>query len=251
MRKMTDQGYLLAGHSHIFSMGASQNYQGPLDLIKTADGMGHIVMEQWSGGRSSTYWEKVVEASSGRDVLISFNGNQHYGSFLFAPNPIFDFFDESAPELLNGATFVPKRLVKAYFEPSLSQLRRLVPEILAAGCRSIRLVGAPPPKSDLHVFADMIRASSFAQGFAKKHGIDLLRAEITPASLLLKLWRIVQGLTASVATDPRLAFVPVPSEALDDHGFLAKQFYDYVPADITHGNRKFGRLMIERALQTL
>jgi hypothetical protein len=135
---MTHPEYLLAGHSHIFSMGASQDYRGPLDLIRTEDGLGYIVMQPWSGGRSNAYWEKVVEASSGRDVLISFNGNQHHGSFLFAPNPLFDLFDESNPEMLHGVTVVPRRLVQSHFDPSLNQLRELVPRILSAGCRSIR-----------------------------------------------------------------------------------------------------------------
>jgi hypothetical protein len=248
---MAKTEYLIAGHSHIFAMGAPQGYQGPIDLMKTKDGLGYFVMEQWNGGRSNAYWEKVVEASSGRDVLISYNGNQHHGAFLFAPESIFDFFDEQTPELLEGATLIPRRLIREFFESSINQLRLLVPRIIAGGSRSVRLVGTPPPKSDLHLFADMIRASNFARELAQKQGVDLTRVEITPASLLLKLWRVCQELTASVATDERVAFIAVPHEALDPHGFLAKKFYDYVPADITHGNRKFGHLMIERALQTL
>jgi hypothetical protein len=245
---MTHPEYLLAGHSHIFSMGAPPDYQGPLDLIKTDDGQGYIVMEQWSGGRSNEYWDKVVHESQGRDVMISFNGNQHHGSFLFAPASSFDFFDESTPEIMEGATVVPKRLVQSYFEPSLKQLRELLPRMLAAGCRSIRLIGSPPPKSDIHAFAHLIRASSFAQVFAQRNGIDLDEAKISPAPLLLKLWRVIQELTAAVAVDDRLAFVPVPTVAADSRGFLAKQFYDYVPSDITHANRAFGRLMLDCAL---
>jgi len=243
--------YLIAGHSHIFAMGAPQGYQGSIDLIKTNDGLGYFVMEPWNGGRSNAYWEKVIEASSGRDVLISFNGNQHHGAFLLAPEPIFDFFDEQTPKLLNGAMLVPRRLIRSFFESSIYELRHLIPRIIAGGGRSVRLLSAPPPKSDIDVFADMIRNSKFARDFAQKHGIDLTHVEITPSSLLLKLWRVCQELTASVATDERVVFVPVPPEALDPHGFLAKQYYDYVPSDITHGNQKFGRLMIERALQTL
>ena len=235
--------YVIAGHSHIFAMGAAPGYDGPPVLMKASDGLGYYVMEQWNGNRSTAYWEKLIEASSGRDVLLVFNGNQHHGAFLFAPEPLFDFFDETTPELLDGATLVPRRLIEAFFDPTLDQLRLLVPRILAAGGRSVRLVGTPPPKSDIQIFADMIREAEFAKTFALRNSIDLARAKITPALLLLKLWRVVQDLTAKIATNERVAFVAVPSEALNAKGFLAKRFYDYVPSHITHANNEFGLLM--------
>jgi hypothetical protein len=55
---MTHPEYLLAGHSHIFSMGASQDYRGPLDLIRTEDGLGYIVMQPWSGGAQTPIGKK-------------------------------------------------------------------------------------------------------------------------------------------------------------------------------------------------
>ena len=243
--------YLIVGESHIYAMGAPGGYCAPVGLIKTPDDMGYFVMEPGYGGRSGNYWRKAVEWSKGRDVLIVYGGNQHYGGFMFAPEPLFDFFDELTPGLVDGAKLVPRRLVEAYFEPSLNQLRLLIPQIFAAGCSSIRLIGTPPPKADLHAFTKMIRESEFAKGFAQRNGIDLVRVNITPASLLLKLWRVVQQLTAKAATDNHAVFVPVPAEAIDTQGFLAKPFYSYVPSHATHANRAFGHLMLEHALQTL
>lgn len=243
--------YLIAGHSHIFAMGAPQSYRGPLALLKTSDRVGYFVMEEWNGRRSDEYWRKLVDWSTGRDVLIAYNGNQHHSSFLFAPRPLFDFVDDYVPMMLDGATLVPRRLIQAFFEPTVNQLRLLIPKLLTAGCASVRLVGTPPPKADLHVFSQMIRDSEFAKRYSQSNGIDLQRAALSPTLLLLKLWRVVQEVTANAATDDRVRFVPVPRQATDDVGFLSKSYYDYVPSDITHANRSFGDLMTTCALQTL
>jgi hypothetical protein len=248
---MTRAEYLVAGHSHIFPMGAPANYSGPVDLVKALDGFGYFVMEPWNGQRSIAYWDKLVESSAGRDVLIAYNGNQHHGAFLFAPEDPFDFFDERVPKIIEGATIVPKRLVEAFFDPSLHELRRLLPRLLTAGARSVRIVGTPPPKSDILAFSDMIRASPFAKSFAAKNKIDLASAGITPSGLLLKLWHVIEEMTARVAVGDHAAFVAVPPEARDTEGFLAKRFYSYTPSDITHANREFGQLMARVALETL
>jgi hypothetical protein len=232
-------------------MGAPQGYTGPVALMKTPDEMGYFVMEQWNGNRSTDYWEKLILWSRDRDVLIVFNGNQHHGSFLFAPEPLFDFYDECVTVLLEGATLVPRRLVEAFFEPSLNQLRRLIPRLLAAGCNSIRVIGTPPPKADIQAFSEIIRRQEFAKRIAERTGIDFANAKVAPALLLLKLWRVIQRITASVATDERVTFVPVPPEALDSQGFLAKHFYDYTPSDITHANSAFAQLMLKHTLSTL
>jgi GSCFA family len=108
--------------------------------------------------------------------LIGFHGNQHHSAFLFAPDPLFDFFDPHTPDLLAGATLVPRRLVKAFFDQSLDQLRALLPRLFAAGCRSVRLVGTPPPKSDIHAFGNTVRESHVAQAFARRTGRDVQRA---------------------------------------------------------------------------
>jgi len=246
--------YLIAGHSHVFAMGAPFDYDGPPSLLRTEDGAGYFVMEKWkdaSGLRSTAYWEKLIDVCRGRDVLLSYRGNQHHAKFLFEPNPLFDVFDEVSPEFLDDARLVPRRLIEACFAPTMNELRSLVARLIAADCRCVRLVGAPPPKADLHVLFEMLRTSDFAREVFKREGVDIERAKITPVLLLLKLWRIVESLTAAVATHERVAFVAVPCEALDEQGYLAKRFYDYTLCGVTHANREFGRLMIQRALQTL
>jgi hypothetical protein len=238
-------------------MGAPLDYEGPPSLVQTEDGLGHFVMESWRDGngvrlaRTTAYWEKLIEVCGGRDVLVTYKGNQHHTYFLFAPEPPFDFFDELTPELLDGARLIPGRLIEAFFEPTIAELRTLVSRLLAAGCQSVRIVGAPPPKADLEVFVEFMRTTGLAKEYLQREKIDVKRVKVSSPVLLLKLWRIVQRVTAGVVTDARVVFVAPPSEAVDSRGFLARQYYDYSLYGVTHGNNEFGRLMIKQALQAL
>ena len=243
--------YIIAGDSHIVPMGVPAPYKGPLDIIRAPDGAGGLLVEPWiPGGRSSGYWDRLVDVCAGPDVLLVYGGNQHYSAFMFAPEPLFDFHDPRTPDIADGARLIPRRLIEAYFEPSLDHLRRILTRLLTAGCRAIRLVGTPPPKSDIHLFAALIR-KHFGAAIEKARGIDRALAKIMPASVLLKMWRVIQELMARTAMDKRVMFVPVPPEALDVNGFLAKEFYDYTQFQITHANARFGQLMTRCALHTL
>src|SRR5947208_2686943 len=77
---------IVAGHSHMFAMGAPQRYQGPLALVPFQGRCGFL-MEEWKGNRSNEYWDALVGLSANRSALIIFNGNQHHADFLLAPDP--------------------------------------------------------------------------------------------------------------------------------------------------------------------
>jgi hypothetical protein len=244
---------IVAGHSHMFAMGARTRYQGPIALLPFEGHCqpGHFLMETWKGDRSEEYWDALVNLSENRAVLITFNGNQHVADFLLAPDPLFDFVDDVDSEIHPGAVAVPRRLVKAHFAPTLVQLRTVIGRLQDSECRSIGVLGTPPPKADIIAFTNIIRRARFFTRISRERGIDLETAAITPARILLKLWRVIQDLMEETANDGGAIFLPVPKETMDAEGFLAKEFYGLTEGEITHANEQYGRFMLEFSLRRL
>ncbi len=251
----TNRHVIVAGHSHMFAMGVHQRYQGPIALLRF-DGRRRPVsflMEEWKGNRTNDYWDALVNLSADRSVLIVFNGNQHYADFLLAPDPLIDFVDDSDSAIHSGAMAVPRRLVKAHFEPTLAQLRTIIERLHGSGCRFVAVLGTPAPKSDITRFVAMIRQSRYFAGVAQRQGLDLATVATTPPRILLKMWRVIQELLAEVAADKGATFVSVPPETMDGSGFLHERCYASTgkEGDITHANEEYGRLMLDRGLRTV
>lgn len=249
----TDCDVIVAGHSHMFAMGAQKQYQGPVGLVPfSGTGRdGYFLMEEWKTSRSDEYWDALVNLSANRGVLIVFSGNQHYADFLLAAESPFDFMDDKDSDLQPDAVVVPRRLIRAYFEPTVFQLRSVLGRLQTSGCRCVGVLGTPPPKADVVKFTDLIRRATFFTRFAQRRGINLHTVNMTPAAILLKMWRVIQDLMEEAARDCGAVFIPVPSEAMDSSGFLDRKFYGYTEGDITHANAQYGRLMLEHALRHL
>ena len=93
---------------------------------------------------------------------------------------------------------------------------------------------------------DVIRNSEFMKGVARKRGLDLDTVALTPESLLLKMWVVIQELMAQAARRTGARFIATPPQTRGADGFLAEP---YVRAgDLTHANEDYGRLMMGLAL---
>jgi hypothetical protein len=241
-------GFLIAGHSHIFSMGAPWDYRGPVGLSRPLQPFpprGHFVVEEWSSERSPAYWDCLVQNARGRHVILSFAGNQHISHFLFAPDPMIDFFDPACADAapVEGATLVPRALIKDHFRPTLEPLPAIVKSVIAAGAASVTVIGTPPPRADMDRFRSRVLDTDIFHRLAEQRGVDISRFSLTPSLVLKKLWGAHQELLGQAAVEAGARFVPVPREACDPDGFLREDHGD----DFTHGNHRFGRLMLERA----
>jgi hypothetical protein len=237
--------FIIGGHSHIFALGAPTGYKGPIGLSPIAvDGRsGYFLMDE-KIDRTAEYWDALVSHAKGRKILILFRGNQHRTAFMFAPDPLFDFVDVAGPhrEPFVGAVVVPRRLVKARFVPTIrpvlpTTLRRLK----EAGAASIVVMGTPAPWS---------KAEDLRSGFARvaaERNIDIMTVQLTPVSILQKIWRLIQEILEEVAREADVTFLPVLSESVDANGFLAERFFD--KRDKSHANKEYGRLMLQAALR--
>lgn len=84
--------------------------------------------------------------------------------------------------------------------------------------------------------------------YARQRNMDLNETRLASPLLLLKLWRVLQSEMKAIADEAAVDFVPVPSSAINEKGFLATGLYDYAPHGVSHGNFKYGALMLETAL---
>lgn len=250
-RPRDEAHFLVAGHSHMFCLGASIGYRGPLGFQPSAAQKGRVafLMDEWRGSRSAAYWDRLVEHAWGRTVVLAYNGNQHYGDFLIRADTPFDFIEPSLPHGVQaeGTMLVPRRLVKSHFDRTLVHLRELVARLLQAGAERVALLGTPAPKADNRRFMDVILNSEFMKDLARRRGIDLHTVALTPETVLLKMWCVLQELMAESAASAGADFVAVPPATRGADGFLAEL---YVRAgDLTHANEDFGRLMLGLAMK--
>jgi hypothetical protein len=239
--------FVIAGDSHIFSMGAPQGYNGPVALspIETL-GHGYFLMENWRGGRGGPYYEALVKHAEGRAAVLVVMGNQHFGNFLLQRTPLFDFVDPSEPsyDVYPDAVVVPRRMVKA--SPALSSqwLRALIPQLWAHGCRCVIVVGTPPVRADFGDYVEEIRKHDFWRDKANIMGVDIATCRFTPAPIMKRLWGVLQESLADAARDAGAQFMAVPKEAVDTDGYLSAKYRGPL-SDFTHANHAYGRLILE------
>ena len=239
-----DVEFIVAGGSHIYAMGAPVGYEGPVSLVPAEVGhrRGFFLVEERKivpgsfrprPPLSSQYWDTLAAVARDRIVLLVYAGNQHHADFLFRPDPLFDFVDERTEQPFAGAVVVPRGLVRAHFAPSMAGLDSTIARLQGAGSREVRVLGTPPPQSDL------ARVAEHAD----------MEVLFTPAPILQRMWSVIQELMEEAARRAGATFVPVPPETIDSQGFLGKEFYEKEDRDITHANRKYGQLILESALR--
>ncbi|MDO9527137.1 MAG: hypothetical protein Q7J57_16620 [Gemmobacter sp.] len=100
----------------------------------------------------------------------------------------------------------------------------------AIPCRQRILIEPPPPAGD----ADHIRKHPGA--FAEKIALG-----VSPDALRIQLYRLQSDVYREHATALDARFLPCPSAARDERGFLAAQYWN---ADPTHGNAGYGALVL-------
>ncbi len=245
------RGFIIAGHSHLFTMGMDQGYDGPA-ILKPAQNWGadgFFLLDSWRGGRPGEYWDRLIAEANGREIVLSYAGNQHHSDFLFMHGGTFDFvWSDQEPNVLADSDVIPKRAVKAYIDWTLRDLRMLVPALYEAGARHVLLLGSPGQRQDVQSYAQKLLDTEFARDFAGRQGVNIEDMSVRPASVLQKLWRVMQESQACLATDTHATFVAVPEVSLTEDGFLAP---DMNGNDLSHANFKFGQMMADKAVNAI
>lgn len=180
----------------------------------------------------------VIARSLGpADILVSaVGGNQHaVVSTIQHPTP-FDFALPGDPSRLTdeNVEMIPFRSMYNFF---VSGVRHRDGESLAAlrAATKARIIHlpSPPPKAD-NDFIIRYHDTQFAT-----RGIAV--TGVSPPNLRLKFWRLQNQVLGEVCEELGIEMLPVPEEACDADGFLAR---DYYAKDATHANEAYGELVL-------
>jgi hypothetical protein len=240
---------IILGHSHISALGIPLSVDGDgrrLELVRTDDRRVFTFLERWTGDRQRNYWTEAIPHCTGRTVAIVWQGNQHQALFMFSPPPYFDFVleDDESDEMCPHAQIVPRNVFREALKHSVYGLGGILKEFREAGVGQILVVGTPPPKSDADFILERVRRSEVLRKFAANAGVDLTHESLTPPSIMVKLWKLVQLLTRETALAAGAKFVPVPTHTMESDGTLKREFW----ADVTHANSAFGSCMYDAIL---
>lgn len=196
--------------------------------------------------RTAPYWDALVQAAPGRDVVLVWGGNEHNMAYFFQAAYEFDFLSKQVKKLIPGYQIMPQgRIRQRFLDLGIADLGPMLERLRAAGAASVRVLGTPPPKRDNEALRAMLESEPFFVAWAGQIGQDLANIHITLPHIRLKLWFLLQDLIAGIAAKANVPFLPVPAEAQDDEGFLRT---DYWHPDVTHANHEYGALMLRKVL---
>jgi len=186
-------------------------------------------------------FEKLERAGKD-DILVSALGGNQYNTLGLLESPVpFDMVDpitHAAPEK-TSARIVPLAQMSASFDDFVGGIRPPISALKTRFKGRVFHLNPPPPKSD----NDYIKKN--AEGYFRTEGKVVLN--VSPAGMRRRLWLAqTQGLTRLCA-EMGIGFIDVPSEALDERGFLIRAAYG---VDATHANAYYGELVLRR-LETL
>jgi hypothetical protein len=79
-------------------------------------------------------------------------------------------------------------------------------------------------------------------------GVEIADLQITPGSVRLKLWHVLQEMMKETANSVGWSYVPVAPEAFDPNGFLKLEL---AAVGVTHANIIYGGMMIKQMARYL
>lgn len=246
---METRRYLMAGHSHVGAFRFQAWDGGDPRLLPLKGREEERLLGLVGGARDSRYWDKLVEEARDADVLLLWGGNEHLSRFLFAADPLFDFYLRSHPsfECEQDAILVPEMQVRALLNRGNIALPHVLKKLLEVpGCRVV-VCGTPPPKGDDKRLKDLLSKEPSFVKKAHELGIKVQDVKFTPRNIRRKLWIVVQELFQEIAEAHSAEFRPVPPFAFTKDGFLANEYW---ADDATHANIAYGAKFLEELIPT-
>ncbi|WP_145985255.1 hypothetical protein [Altererythrobacter sp. B11] len=148
-----------------------------------------------------------------------------------SPQP-FDFLLSPGDAVAPERTPVPHGLVRAALASRMRSSLARMADVRAQYECPFTCVAPPPPFAELDATVNLPRAF-----------VPHLDKGIAPARLRLKLYNVQLELLQAHCRAEEITFMPAPSNATDDAGYLRREFWDKDP---THGNARYGQSVIEQ-----
>jgi hypothetical protein len=181
---------------------------------------------------------KLTEALGG-DVVSFIGGSAHIMVGLPQHPRPFDFILPSAPDLpLDAAAeIIPVDGVRAAMMSFAQEYLDLIGQLKTAPGQRVWHAAPPPPYADGAAMAPLIPWGMFEAG---PH-------QVSPKFLRYKMWRLHCEILEGFCQDAGVGFIPHPTEAVDEEGFLLADCYE----DPGHANLAYGRLVLEQVRRRL
>ena len=228
----------VAGHSHSQALRYAMERLDPSEkaLVAVLDVAAEPLLAD------DTYWPVV--ASTGRPVVVLWNGNQPNVVFMMSDDPITVIGPRGVLSEPIGRV-IPYSMVKALWNPWLADLLQFLeghpdPSL-------VTLLGTPPPKAEAEVRAGIAIEPYFVDLLAAQ---DLTpdTAPIVDTATRVATWDALQERMAEVTADFGMRFLPVPPEAHAADGTLPPQLSG---PDATHANLDYGLMMWRHLIKKL
>lgn len=233
---------LIAGDSHIVALSVEKKHPAGDYKVEPIPEHGQGVLGligAWPR-EFDNYWDAIQEHARGRAVAVTWGGNRHLTSFLFAPTPMFDYVVACRPDLPVNTRIdlIPEAAIREFFamNPVKERLKKL-----NTVAQKVLFFGTPPPKKDDKFLRSQFDKEPYFINLADKMGLRLEEVSLSPPLLRLKLWLSLQSLMQDICIETDSQFIPVPVESLTEDGYLHPSCY---ANDVTHANKFYGDLMV-------
>jgi hypothetical protein len=186
--------------------------------------------------RKAIWIARRLPADAG--LFLSTLGTYHNILGLLRSEQAYDFLLDpgDAPDP-DARVQIPHRVVASAFETHIAK-PTLVRKMQESAKSRIFLLSSPPPKQS----NDFMLERFMSQKKKSYRGKSVEEIGLERPATRLKLWLMEVRAMAKWAESENLEFVPPPSSAFDEDGFLHPRFY----SDATHANAQYGALVIEQ-----
>ncbi|SIT22291.1 hypothetical protein SAMN05421774_11152 [Gemmobacter megaterium] len=228
---------LIVGHSHIRCLMEAWNkragYEGEYD-VEFVDLIWLERQEKLAGRQVGDAVKRRVRNPSPNYICQCVNGNFH-NVLGIVENPVpFSVGEEnygSAP-VGNGRWFIPSSVMMDVFQARFERACKAIESVFAAFPESTRLYLNPPPP-----VADWEHIKAYPGVFS-----DNIHLGPAPNDLKIRLYELQTAYFENVARVQAASFIRAAPETLTSDGFLRADYYN---ADPTHGNMRYGQVMLE------
>lgn len=241
---------ILAGHSHCGCMGlALRAEDGQNRVVPLENGDPRFVGFTGEWPRGSRYWVELAAAGRGRNVVLVWGGNEHFGHYLFHDGRAFDFVLHEEPDLPldEDAEIVADRVVHERMGRGMPGVDNIVRRILRDEPRRVVVCGTPPPRRTVELLRAGAAHEAHFRDWAARLGATVDTVPIASPRVMYKMWRVYQRHLETVATNAGALFVPVPPSTQDE-GLLRDEYASF---DVTHANPAYGAVMLDELHRTL
>ncbi len=219
---------MVIGDSHIAAvLAGSRRRARKVRILRAIDVPGYKSRRRLDPGR--------LDVAPDTLVFELFGGNIHSIMSVIELDPPVDFVCPHVAEIDDSRQIVPYSLVreamarqiKSHQIDNVEKLRSVVPRVVH--------VASPPPVAEAEHILE--HPGRFA---------EVIHRGIAPKHVRMKFYRLQNDIVAEYCARHGIDVIEPPADALDEEGFLLK---DFASADPTHANARYGALLLDKIEQ--